>query len=256
MTRETRARRKDYTVAECIHGFEGGLCDICFPKAVVERPRTVRSAATPRRTAGVTTTRKTINLGDQRIYHLTHVRNLDNILETGELRADATPTINLSTDLTRELRLTAEVVPGESVGGYVPFYLSPDATLWQQLRGGASDETRWSAAARAAASGDFIFLVSTAKALGDDGALADGDAAATLTRFASGADTGRMLVRLHDEARLQDAEALAKESFAFDSVQLIGVANDPMRERVRGMLDAANFATKVAVYPPWFLPAV
>jgi hypothetical protein len=201
----------------------------------------------------VTTTRKSINVGEQRIYHVTHIRNLENILETGELRADATPTVDVSSALTRELRSTAEVAPGEQVAGYVPFYLSPDATLWQQLRGGAGDETRWSAGARAAASGDFVFLVSTAKALGEVGALADGDAAATMTRFASGDDSGRMLVRLHDEARLQDAEALAKESFAFDDVQLIGVANDPMRLRVKEMLDGANFSTKVAVYPPWFL---
>jgi hypothetical protein len=239
-------------VAECIHGFEGGLCDICFPKAVPERPRAVRST-TPRRTAGVASTRKSVSLGEQRIYHVTHVRNLENILETGELRADASPTVDVSSALTRELRLTAEVAPGESVAEYVPFYLSPDATLWQQLRGGASDETRWSAGARAAASADFVVLVSTAKSLGDAGALTDGDAAATMTRFARGEENGRMLVRLHDTARLEDAEALAKESFAFDDVQLIGVANDPMRERVRSMLDSANFSTKVAVYPPWFL---
>ena len=240
-------------MAECIHGFEGGLCDICYPKAVPEKPRVTRSAGTPRRTAGVATTRKSISVGEQRIYHVTHIRNLENILETGELRAAATPAVDVSAELTRELRLGAEAAPGESVASYVPFYLAPDATLWQQLLGGAIDETRWSAAARAAASHDFVFLVSTARHLGDDGVITDGDAAGSDTRFTNKPDlTGRMLVHLHDEAKLADAEALAKDSFAFDAVQLIGVANDPVRERVKGMLDDAHFETKVAVYPPWF----
>jgi hypothetical protein len=57
-----------------------------------------------------------------------------------------------------------------------------------------------------------------------------------------------MLRRLHGTDQVRDAEVLVKDSFAFDAVQLIGVANEPMRDRVRELVGD----TKVAVYPPWF----
>jgi hypothetical protein len=95
------------------------------------------------------------------------------------------------------------------------------------------------------------------KALGDladgDIVVADGDAAGTYTRFAGGADPAlRMLARLHNSDHALAAEVLVKDSVPFEAVQLIGVANEPQRDRVRALLDAAGVRTKVAVYPPWF----
>ncbi|MBX3099732.1 MAG: DUF4433 domain-containing protein [Salinibacterium sp.] len=185
----------------------------------------------------------------QRVYHVTHIRNLELVLESGLLSASATPTVDVSSPLTRELRYTAEVVPTRSVANHVPFYLTPTATLWTDLLSGAHDETRWSAAARAAASVDFVVLVTTVAALGPDAVVADGDAAASLTRFATGDEIARALTRLHDSDRWEGAEVLAFDSVPFDAIQLIGVANDRVRDRVRALT-----GTKVAVYPPWFLP--
>ena len=34
--------------------------------------------------------------------------------------------------------------------------------------------------------------------------------------------------------------------------RVLRVANEPQRDRVRALLDAAGVRTKVAVYPPWF----
>jgi hypothetical protein len=184
----------------------------------------------------------------QRAYHLTHIRNLEAILDAGAISAATPPAVDLSTDLTRELRQTAEVVPGRSVADYVPFYLAPSATLWDDVRRGADDETRWSAAARAAASGDFVVLVTTVSALGPDAVITDGDAAASLTRFSTGDDITRALTRLHDSDGLDAAEVLAPESVPYEVIQLIGVANDRVRDHVRDLT-----STKVAVYPPWFV---
>jgi hypothetical protein len=240
-------------MAECIHGFEGELCDSCFPKAVPEKPKVTRAAATPRRTAGASTSRKSLNTADVRIYHVTHVKNLPAIIEAGELRADTRPALDVSSELTRELRATASVAPGSSVAEYVPFYLAPDSGPWEELRRGAA-EPRWSADARAASSTDFVFLVSTVKSLGDSAVIADGDAAGSVTRFATTPeDAQHMLVRLHDDAdRKLGAEALARESFPVDAVQLIGVANDRVRDTVKDLLADSGFTPKVAVYPPWF----
>lgn len=235
-------------MSECIHGLEVPLCDICYPKAVVEKPKPVRTAG-PRvnRIAGTTSTKKSLNISEQRVYHVTHINNLESILDADAILADATPNVDLSTELTRELRRTAEVAPGLSVADYVPFYLLPNATLWEDLRGGAQDETRWSAAARAAASTDFVFLVTTVAALGEGAVVTDGDAAGSLTRFASGDDRGRMLQHLYDTEHALAAEALGRSSVPFSAIQLIGVANDRVRDRVREFTP-----TRVAVYPPWF----
>jgi len=240
-------------VQECIHGLEVPRCDLCYPKAQPEKPVVARRSAAPRsqRVAGVSTTRKSIDPAQQRVYHVTHISNLAPILDAYELRADATPVVDVSTPLTRELRATAEVAPERSVADHVPFYLAPTAAVWDELRRGAEDETKWSAAARAAASVDFIVLVSTVAGLGVDAIVTDGDAAGSVTRFSSGDEITRALTRLHDTEAIDVAEVLAPEVVSFEAIQLIGVANDRVRDRVRELIDGGS-PVKVAVYPPWF----
>lgn len=237
------------SAAECIHGFEPGLCDSCYPKAPVERPKVARPtrSAAPKRTAPVAVAKPVITTANQRAYHLTHVDNLERILADGALVADARPPVDLNSELARELRSSAEAAPGRPVSDYVPFFLEPLSTLWLELREGSADP-RWSAAARAAASTDFVFLVTTVSALGPDVVIADGDAASTYTRFASGDDVVRMLERLHDTDVRPDAEVLASERVPWSAVQLIGVGNEKVRDRVRALT-----TTKVSVYPPWFV---
>lgn len=232
--------------AECIHGFEPGLCDVCFPKTPPERPRVSRQATpAPRRSSPTAAVKPSISVARQRVYHVTHIANLQSIIDGG-LRADAEPAVDVSSELTRELRRTAEVGAGERVADFVPFYLAPDATRWVELREGAADPA-WSHAARTATPTDFVFLVSTLAALGDNAVLSDGDAAGTLTRFVDGDQLSRMLVRLYDSDGRADAEALARGSVPWERIQLIGVANERVRDRVRALT-----STRVAVYPPWF----
>jgi hypothetical protein len=37
-----------------------------------------------------------------------------------------------------------------------------------------------------------------------------------------------------------------------ESVTLIGVANDKVRQSVRDLLAGSSFTPKISVYPPWF----
>ena len=239
---------------ECKHGLEEGLCGTCYPKpntAVDAKP--VRRS-TPRRAALVAPpVTLVVNVGEQRIYHLTHIRNLESIIAEGAIRADATPVVDISSELTRELRRSAEVSDGVSVASFVPFFLAPNATLWEELRRGPANP-RWSDAARAAQAPDFVLLASTVSAIPSGAVIADGDAAGSLTRFASTpADSERMLRRIRDdEYALYEAEVLAPGSFPFAEISLIGVANDRARSRVKELLAGSGFSPKLSVYPPWF----
>ena len=257
---------------ECIHGLDEGLCDLCYPKPAPEvEPRAARTA--PRRAALSSTTKTAtkaaprtpiVSVGDQRIYHVTHIRNLAGILASGCLMADASdawtsrPTVDISSADTRELRRATDVAAGWSVASYVPFFLAPNATVWEGFRSGAADP-RLSPGARDLVASDFIILVSTITHAGADGmAVTDGDAAHALTRFATTPEASeRMLRRMRndtgdDRATILDAEFLVQETFSFRSVTLVGVANDRERDRVKAILQPSAFGPKVAVYPPWF----
>jgi hypothetical protein len=239
-------------MAECIHGLDEGLCDICFPRTVAAAPSTAsaRSAASrPPRSPAPSRARTTssqvapsVLLSTQRVYHVTHVRNLEMIAIDGALRVDATPEVDVSSALAREMRQSAPLASGGVVADRVPFYLSPEAERWREIRDGAAG-SHWSDAARAA------------NPAGDDVVLADGDAAAPATRFAHGMEQGTQLlrrIRSLDPA-YATAELLVPSPFAFAGIALIGVPHEPMRDRVRAILrEVGGHAPKVAVYPPWF----
>lgn len=308
---------------ECIHGLEGNRCDQCFPKAapqitpsapvsrvsasgVAKRASRAREASaptalrTPRaapaksaRAAKATaaprsSAKKLADVGEQRIYHVTHISNLAGVLSSGALLADASkawegrPAVDISSAETREAR-RAILVSGQgslSVAKYVPFFLSPDASVWDSIRA-HSDDPRLALDAEASAPFDFVILVSTVKKALDAQAGAestdaaaedeesgsaaasvvatDGDATGALTRFgATREDAERVLRTLRadpESPAILEAEFLVEEAFPYELVTLIGVANDKVREAVKPILAASSHRPKVAVYPPWFQPS-
>ena len=295
---------------ECIHGLEGQLCALCFPKAAIEpvtpvkktrapklsslrdplptaatpaartaRPVRVAGAPRPVRAEPVSAD----NVDEQRVYHLTHISNLAAILHDGRLLADAAlttrPTVDISAPATRDVRREARVAgDGRGVAEYVPFFLSPNATVWENMRAEAADP-RLTLNAHGSEAFDFVMLVSTVKKINDGLAalpetdadatdddetaripsviaVANGDAADALTRFGiTPATAERMLQTLRaetDGAMLLEAELLVPDAFPIEWITLIGVSNDNVRETVRGILKSSSFKPKVAVYPPWF----
>jgi hypothetical protein len=262
-------------VAECIHGLEAGLCDQCFPKAVpvlevvtAAGQRNARAKAAVTRRAASAASKTVENVGDQRIYHLTHVRNLTNILASGAILADGNdswtthPPVDLSSPETRESRRATAVagLGSAAVAEFVPFFLVPNSTMWEDIRSDSPDP-RLSSDARGVIAADFVLLVSTVKHAEEhteDGAIVvtDGDAAHVLTRFAASTESSeRMLRRLRADDNAEtivEAELLVKHSFPFELVTLIGVANDRVRDEVRTILKSSEHRPKVSVYPPWF----
>jgi len=262
---------------ECIHGFVDGLCATCNPKPVAEvavatRPAArSRVAAPPRATVRSLRAAARVPLGsapadtllEQRIYHVTHVTNLAGILERRSIIAGAQPTLDLSPAELRNERREIPV-PGSAdatIADFVPFFLSPDAALWQSLRAGL-DHPRLSVSARSADSLEFVFLVSTVRhVVASERAflIADRNVEGATTQFATTReDAERMLYRLRfdaDGSQLLDAEFLVEEALPLESVTLIGVANDRVRQTVRDLLAGSDFTPKISVYPPWFQPA-
>jgi ssDNA thymidine ADP-ribosyltransferase, DarT len=266
---------------ECIHGFVDGLCATCNPKPVAEAPVAARTAtrgrvaAPPRATVRSLRAAARVPVGsapadmllEQRIYHVTHLTNLAGIRERRAIIAGAEPTLDLSPAQLRVERREVSV-PGISASqgadatlvDFVPFFLSPDAALWQTLRAGL-EHPRLSANARAADPLEFVFLVSTVRhvvAAERVFFIADGNVESESTRFATTReDAERALYRLRSDAdggRLADAELLVAEALPFESVTLIGVANDRVRGTVRDLLSGSDFTPKISVYPPWFQP--
>ena len=269
---------------ECIHGFDDGLCAICFPPpepeakpiATATRSRTAggtRAARPTPRVAG--SARAGASLADTpidpktlRIYHVTHVDNLAPILGEGAVLADlagAEPVVDVSAPAAREFRRTASVDGVDAVvADYVPFLLSTDAHVWNAVRTGTPDPRLAEGAVERQPADHVILVGSVAGAVGARtdtvGAVVvtDADAAAGGVAAASAwPDVLRLLQRLHredDGARLLAAEFLVRECLPLERVLLIAVGNDRVRDRVRAALDAVGLRTRVAVYPPWFQP--
>jgi hypothetical protein len=281
-------KNKGCAVAEeCIHGLDAGQCDVCYPKPVpavdpdaakqrAARPR-VAAGTSPRRTAPGAGPARTPaakarldNVGEQRIYHVTHMSNLADILSSGALRADESasgsthPIVDISSAENRQARRNT-LVAGTgslSVASFVPFFLAPNAAVWQGVRTGSADP-RLSPAIRGTRASEFVILVSTVKHVIDwqaDGestaVVTNGDATHVLTRFgATRGDSESMLRRLRsdeDSDAILAAEYLVPESLPFELVTLVGVAHDKARSEAKGILQSSAFSPKVAVYPPWF----
>jgi len=276
-------------IDECIHGLQRDRCDVCSPKAAPKRdtpaPARVRASTAPRRSAppsqrGTASTAprkpalRPLDVGEQRIYHVTHVSNLPGILATGAVLADiggeaeTRPVTDISSPANRKARRATAVAGegGPAVAEYVPFFLSPAAVLWDTLRAGTPDP-RLAPATRDIPAAEYVILVSTVRQVsgihGGDASpavppvvVADGDAALPLTRFATTPEAHeramrRILLGDDDQAPLR-AELLVKGAVPLEAVSLIGVAHNTARDAVRDILSSADFRPRVAVHPPWF----
>lgn len=244
---------------ECIHGFEPGFCDICYPRTPAPASRAATRTASRTATARASRTTASapavppFSLATHRLLHVTHLRNLAAILRDGALRAGAAPEVDVSSATTRELRAAADLASGRTVAEHVAFYASPAATRWVELRDGG-DGPHWSDAARAARPTDFVMLGVPGAALGDDVVAADAGAAAPATRFAVGATDAQALLRRARVADpdLAEVEVLSPADVPVDAVALLTVANDRVRDTVRDLLAETGHAVRVAVFPGWF----
>jgi hypothetical protein len=260
-------------VTECIHGFEDGMCDICFPRVAPEPVVTV--AATTTRTSSRSAVRvmkpakrhagapggapvKVPPFATRRLYHVTPLANLESILIDGEIRpigSGVVPDLDVAAPLARQLRAHADVGDGRHVDEFVPFSASADAERWAELRAGA-EEPHWSAAARTLTAADYAVLVAVGRDLPPDLVVTDGDAAAPGTRFTLNEPAKAIALAARADPELTTVEVLVPTAVPLTAVNLIAVANEPVRVRVRQMFaDVEGAPPRVVVHPPWFAAA-
>lgn len=257
-------------MAECIHGLDDGLCDICFPKEqpLNPVPGTVRSGA-KRRTAGSSAVREKATrsartpegkplppFGQRRIHHVTHLRNLETILFDGAITAGADPELDLLAEEARAKRRQTEVIHGTSVAEFISFSLSPNAIWWDEVLTGATDD-RWSASAKSSPGTQYVQLVGTVATAGTDVAASDEDAMSPTARFGLGVDAAGTLVRRAalDDPELRRPEVLVRGRYRTSDLVLLAVPNEPVRDKVKAMLREHKGASpRIVVYPPWFQP--
>ena len=251
---------------ECIHGFEREFCDICSPRATPEPVKPVRRAPasdrTPRASRASTAGSPrgprgpVLDPSAHRVFHVTHRDALEWILDAGALVAGTETPVDLSTPLIRELRATVPATDEASVAECVPFALSDQASWWRDLRDGALDRTRWTDAARELRPTDLVVLVATLGAL-PGVVVTDADAASAVARVArEPEEIARTIAKVKAGTGALEGEALVPGSVSFDAVVLIGVANEPSRDRVRDLLaDAGRGNVRVLLSPEWFSPS-
>lgn len=210
-----------------------------------------------------------MRVDQQRLFHVTHVRNLPSIIAGGSILCDdllhdddraETAEVLLSSDENRAARRRI-TIEDTTVSAYVPFFLSPDASVWGSIRS-REPNVRLNPDLVRSSPNDYVMLVATVASIRaldtTDLVIADGDAAAGLTRFASEPDQAeRMLSRfaLDDSGELKlVAEALVRGEVPVSALSIIGVASIKQRERVKQQLADAGLNTKVAAHQPWFAP--
>lgn len=257
-------------VTECIHGFEDGLCDSCFPRepliktdpvTVAARDRAATATATRRSSRGSKNAkapepRHQAPIGTRRIYHVTHLKNLEGILAEGVIRAGATPEFDLLSPDSRAERNAIEVVDGAPLPSFVPFSLSPNATWWNDVRSGAQHSS-WSDGARTSPATQYVVFVGTVAPIGNQVVVCDSDVSGSVPEFGVGPVAGAALLgrTLATDPDLREPEVLAPGSYSIEDVVLLAVPNEPVRDKVKAMLkESGGHMPKLAVYPPWFQP--
>lgn len=248
-------------MTECIHGLDTERCDVCAPRKRAEPDssaapaKPVRARAQRSKRSGGPVTQVAVDPGTRRIFHLTHVKNLEGILTDQQILADAagaSPVVDISSADNRQLRREVSAGPAP-VATYVPFFLAADAILWEGMRSGVANY-RLSEDAHSIPASEFVMLVGSVRGAGDDAVITDGDAADPATEFSSPDMLGGRMPRrfFEEEDSVRSAEFLVPNAFPFSSVTLVGVANDKVRSHVRELIATHGFTQKVSVYPPWF----
>ena len=207
-----------------------------------------------------------------KIYHITHVRNLPQIVEAGVLWSDA-KRINLGLDcdvvgmakIKRRRLDEIEVAchPGTKVGEYVPFYFCPRSIMLYILDKGNHPDLDYHEGQRPIVhlQADLVTVVEWAKREGRRWAFSDRNAGAYYVDFYS--DVAQLdqvnweavATNQWREASVKEgkqAEFLIHESFPWELVESVGVVDPSIERQVNGILASVQARPTVIVERGWY----
>jgi hypothetical protein len=207
-----------------------------------------------------------------KIYHITHVDNLPQIISHGVVWSDAErikrgldcTIVGLGSIKRRRLAVLAVTChPGTRVGEYVPFYFCPRSVMLYILHMANHPELSYRGG-----QGPIVHLVADlqrtigwAESEGRPWAFSDRNAGAGYANFYGSLDAlGRLdwaAIRARDWRAPaikegKQAEFLVYESFPWVRVERIGVHNETVAQRVRQIVADAEHRPPVAVRPDWY----
>jgi len=206
-----------------------------------------------------------------KIYHITHVRNLQSIIADGGLVSDAAMiarggparAIGMSTIKQRRLRLPVECHPGDCVGDYVPFYFCPRSIMLYVIhcanhpelsyRGGQEPIVHLEA--------DLHEVVEWANASNRRWAFSLSNAGAVYAQFRSSlaylrevdwAAVAASDFRSEEVKEGKQAEFLVRDFFPWDLVTRVGVASTHTESETASALVAATHHPTIEVRREWY----
>jgi hypothetical protein len=210
-------------------------------------------------------------IGTRKIYHITHIDNLESIIDSGGLLCDAamikvggpTASIGMSSIKSRRLGLPIKCYPGDVVGDYVPFYFCPRSIMLFLIhranhaelayRGGQGPILHLEA--------DLTAAIEWAEQVGRRWAFSLSNAGAAYTEFRHRA---HQLIEVNWDAvdaidfrdaqvkEGKQAEFLMQGSFPWQLVQRIGVQSSTIHSRVVRLVANAPTRPVVEVKPRWY----
>lgn len=200
------------------------------------------------------------------IYHITHVANLTNILQSRGLYSDAVLDMvggvgqrvigyeNIKQRRLHQYRVSC--CGNRFVGEFVPFYFCPRSPMLFTLNKGNNPPLP------AGCQRDIVHLVSTvarAAALGRECAFSDGNAGAGYTQFDNdlanlgNLDWAAIRADIWKEKRHEkQAEFLVADFFEWNAFTEIGCQNTATQQLVMAALSGNAHQPKVAVRPRWY----
>lgn len=204
-----------------------------------------------------------------RIYHITHIDNLPNILVAGGLRCKSdnsgTESVSIAYENIQQRRAARAVPfpPKGTLHDYVPFYFSIRSPMLYTLSKGNVSTFQGSQA-------DVIYLASTVQNVIDHGldfVFTDGHAIVSLTQFYKAIDdlahVDWQIIRSRqwfdnsdnpDRKRRKQAEFLVYRFFPWHCIRAVAVKNEIMQQRVQTALNIHSLAQQkpILLRPSWY----
>lgn len=207
-----------------------------------------------------------------KIYHITHIRNLQQIFEKGRLLSDAKRIeSSLQCDIVgmshiksrRMTEIEVDCHAGTHVGDYVPFYFCPRSIMLYILHKGNHPDLKYTEGQGPIVhiQGDLHQVVKWAEGKGRRWAFSSGNAGARYVNFYNNlSDLGELnwaaikTDQWNNSAtkEAKQAEFLVYKSFPCDLIEKIGVYNQQMLRQVENVLRDVNNRPDITVEPSWY----